>query len=96
MKIPIILNDSAIQEIKKLFQVKGMNNEIGLRIGVKGAGCSGNSFVIGFDEILPDDIVFEDFNFKIYIQKKDFIHLSGITIDFLDSNDKRGFAFNEL
>jgi len=47
---PIItLSEAAVKEVKRLINVQGMT-EGGLRLGVKGGGCSGLSYTINFDE----------------------------------------------
>ncbi|TAG50646.1 MAG: iron-sulfur cluster assembly accessory protein [Cytophagales bacterium] len=85
---------AAEAEIKRLFSIKGLAPTVGLRIAVRGAGCSGTTFVIGFDEPQPDDHTFNEHGFNIFIQKKHFLYLTGVSVDFLETNEKSGFVFS--
>ncbi len=96
MKLPIEIKQSALDEINKLLKIKGLENNYGLRIAIKGAGCSGINFAIGFDDLQNDDVIFTDFGFKIYIQKKHFIYLTGYYLDFIETDEKKGFVFKEI
>jgi len=66
-----------------------------LRIGVKGGGCSGLSYSLGFDaESSPTDNEIEMDGVKILIDMKSFLFLTGTEIDFIDGEKGRGFIFN--
>lgn len=93
MKLPVIIEDSAKNELIRLLEIKGLAQNVGVRIAIRGSGCSGTSFVIGFDEPQTDDHIFEEDNFKIYIQKKHFLYLTGVKIKFHESSEQRGFVF---
>ena len=65
-----------------------------LRVGVKGGGCSGLSYELGFDNIPQDgDNVVEDNGVKIGIDKKSFLYLFGTELDFSDGLNGKGFQF---
>ncbi len=65
-----------------------------LRVGVKGGGCSGLSYELGFDNIPQDgDNVVEDNGVKIVIDKKSFLYLFGTELDFSDGLNGKGFQF---
>ncbi|TAF73620.1 MAG: iron-sulfur cluster assembly accessory protein [Bacteroidetes bacterium] len=93
MNLPIKLTQTAHDEVKKLLQIKGLGNEVGLRVGIRGSGCSGTEFMIGFDKFTEGDVQFSHFDFPIFIQKKHFLYLSGVTVDFIEETTKRGFVF---
>ncbi len=65
-----------------------------LRVGVKGGGCSGLSYELGFDNIPQEgDNIVEDNSIKIAIDKKSFLYLFGTELDFTDGLNGKGFQF---
>ena len=66
----------------------------GLRVGVKGGGCSGFSYILGFDEEKENDQVFEIKGIKVLMQKSHAIYLLGMEIDWEEGLNNRGFSFN--
>jgi iron-sulfur cluster assembly protein len=66
----------------------------GLRVGVKGGGCSGFSYVLGFDEQKEKDDVFEINGIQVLMQKSHTMYLMGMEIDFVEGLNNRGFSFN--
>ena len=66
----------------------------GLRVAVKGGGCSGLMYDLNFDdEIKPADQVFEDKGIKILVDKKSLLYLVGTVLDFSDGLNGKGFQF---
>ena len=65
-KTPVTFTPSAAQEIKRLMNQESNNGKF-LRIGVKGGGCSGLSYVLGFEpkKENDNDYVFEGLPFVI-------------------------------
>jgi iron-sulfur cluster assembly protein len=89
------VTDSAVKEIKKIMEANKIPAEYYLRIGVKGGGCSGLSYSLGFDaESKPTDNVIEKDGLTILVDMKSFLFLSGTEIDFIDDDKGRGFIFN--
>jgi iron-sulfur cluster assembly protein len=80
---PIIsLTDAAVKEVKRLINVQGVE-EGGLRLGVKGGGCSGLSYTINFDEKIGQyDQVQEVEGVKVIIDAKSAIYLQGTQLDY--------------
>lgn len=69
--------------------------EYGLRVGIKGGGCSGLTYTLGFDgEERPGDNIIEKDGVKVYIDMKSNLYLSGTELDFTDGLNGRGFVFN--
>ncbi|MFN0050287.1 MAG: HesB/IscA family protein [Cytophagales bacterium] len=93
MNLPIKISENAFAEVKNIVRNKGIDVNMGLRIGVKGSGCSGNSFYLGFDNSKDTDGVFNIDNVKIFIEKKHFLYLVGMKLDFVDNDTQRGFTF---
>ena len=67
----------------------------GLRLATAGAGCSGVRYIIGFDTVKPEDASFVLPGFSVMIEKKHFIHLAGMLVDFVDNEMERGFVFEQ-
>ncbi len=92
MKPPVEITDTALKEIKNILKNKGIPEEYGLRVGVRGAGC-GVAFKLGFDKKKEtDDEYFVD-DVQVLIQKKEMMFLVGKKIEFYDETDGRGFVF---
>ncbi len=91
----IILSESAAREIKTIIEQQELNAEtIRLRVGVKGGGCSGFSYLLDLTESQKDtDEVIEQHGIKIVIDPKSLLYLNGTTIDFKDEIMGRGFVF---
>jgi iron-sulfur cluster assembly protein len=89
------VTERAIQEIKKIKKENNIPDEFSLRIGVKGGGCSGLSYSLGFDaETSPTDNVIEKDGITVAIDMKSYLFLTGTEIDFIDGEQGRGFVFN--
>jgi iron-sulfur cluster assembly protein len=92
--LPVNLTERASQEVSHIMANKNIPEGYGLRIGVKGGGCAGVSYFIGFDQNKPTDEVFLVSDFQVFIEKKHFMHLLGVKVDFINSETERGFLFS--
>ena len=88
----ITLTPSAIEEIRRL-QEKQAKPDVGLRVGVKGGGCSGLSYVLNFDVKHEKDNVYEFDGTRVFVDPKSLLYLEGMTLDYTDSLEGRGFKF---
>jgi iron-sulfur cluster assembly accessory protein len=92
--VPLSFTAGALAEIQRLMTAPDFDNTKFLRIGVKGGGCSGLSYILGFDDKQPDDEVF-DFEGQTFIMNKSHgIYLMGMQIDWAEGLNARGFTFN--
>ncbi|HMU97764.1 MAG TPA: iron-sulfur cluster assembly accessory protein [Chitinophagales bacterium] len=93
--LPINITNSALEEIKNLYQQIENKTEIGLRIGVEGGGCAGFSYIMNFEKQKEGDnkYILEGL-IPIYIHPTQEIYLSGTIIDFKTGLDNRGFVYN--
>jgi iron-sulfur cluster assembly protein len=91
----IILSETAAREVRNIVQQQELDSEkIRLRVGVKGGGCSGFSYLLDLTESQKDtDEVFEQHGIKIIVDPKSLLYLNGTTIDFKDEIMGRGFVF---
>ena len=91
----IDLTEKAANEVVRLKAENNIPAEHGLRLSVKGGGCSGLSYVLGFDEQARDtDKVFESLGVNVYVDPKSLFYLSGTVLDFSDGLNGKGFVFN--
>jgi iron-sulfur cluster assembly protein len=93
---PVILTESAAREIRNIVTQQELDaSKIRLRVGVKGGGCSGFSYLLDLTETQKEtDEVFEMHGIKIIVDPKSLLYLSGVTVDFKDEIMGRGFVFN--
>lgn len=90
---PVNLTGGAIKELNRLMNEPGFDAGQFLRVGVKGGGCSGLSYVLGFDQKEEDDDVYEIENIPVVMKKAHGIYLMGMEVDFEDGLNARGFVF---
>jgi iron-sulfur cluster assembly protein len=90
---PVSFTENAVNEIKRLINEDGFDATQKLRVGVKGGGCSGMSYVLGFDEQNPDDEVYEFEGFSFVMNKSHGLYLFGMQIDWQGGLNSRGFTF---
>lgn len=90
----ITLTNNAANKIKDI--IKNENDEnMSLRLGIKGGGCSGFNYSLNFEKsISENDQVFTEKGIQIVIDPKSYIYLAGTELDFVDSLDGSGFTFN--
>lgn len=91
---PITLTAGATRQLKRIMEEQKLSAEHALRVGVKGGGCSGFSYVLGFDVKKDGDDEFMIGDMHVLMNKAHAIYLIGIEIDFLDGLQNRGFTFN--
>lgn len=91
--LPIRFTDRAIAAIKRIRTEEGLALSHSLRVGVKGGGCSGMSYVLGFDERTATDEVFELDGVSIAIDKRHVLYIANMEVDFQDGLNARGFTF---
>ena len=91
---PVQLSPRATAEVRKILEVQSIPEGYGLRIGVRGGGCSGMSYILGFDKLREHDLTFDTEGILLYIDKRQGLYLMGTTIDYHDGLDARGFVFS--
>ena len=90
---PLRFTEGALKEIEKLREQPNFEKGMGLRVGVKGGGCSGLSYILGFDHPEKEDAIYEIQGVTVYMNKSHGIYLAGLQIDFPQGLDARGFVF---
>jgi iron-sulfur cluster assembly accessory protein len=94
IETPVSLTAGAVAELRKLMAEPGFDTNQYLRVGVKGGGCSGLSYVLGFDQKQENDEEFEIDGINCVMSRAHEIYLMGIEIDFQGGLNSRGFTFS--
>ena len=92
--ISISITDKAKDKLRFFAQKEGLEDDFGVRVGVKGGGCSGLLYTLSVEkDSAPEDKVVDDGGVKIFIDKKAYIYLAGTQLDFSDGLNGKGFVF---
>jgi iron-sulfur cluster assembly protein len=91
----IHVTERAAREVLRVIQEPGFPAETWVRVGAKGGGCSGFTYVLDFDQNGPTefDLGFEQHGVRIVVDKKSEFFMGGTTLDFNDGLLNRGFVF---
>ena len=89
----VTVTERAQREIRAIFERENRADGVGLRLGVVGGGCSGLSYEMEFSERNADDSVIAFDGFDVLLDPKSTIYLKGITLDFQDGFQGKGFVF---
>ena len=91
---PVVLTDKALRMVKLTREQEGMEDTIGLRIAVRGGGCSGFEYAIDFDgEARENDMVLEYDGLTLYVDPISSRYLEGTMIDYSLGMTGTGFKF---
>ncbi|HLF49691.1 MAG TPA: iron-sulfur cluster assembly accessory protein [Methylomirabilota bacterium] len=93
MRMALVLTETAVKQVKQLMEAQKLEN-VYLRMGVKGGGCSGLSYSLEFDnEVGPHDKKFEIDGIPVVCDAKSYLYLNGITLDYVQQGLTGGFTF---
>ena len=90
---PVSLTTGAIVQVKKLMKEDSFDSTQALRVGVKGGGCSGMTYILGFDHKQENDEIFEIDGISCIMNKAHEMYLHGMQVDWQDGLNNRGFVF---
>ncbi len=91
----VFITPKAAEQVRKVKAENNIPETHALRLGVKGGGCSGFTYVLAFDELpRQGDKEFFIEGMKVFVDPKSLYYLSGTTLDFSDGLNGRGFVFN--
>lgn len=91
VNLPVQFTEGAIQELKRLRDIE--QNMPFLRVGVKGGGCSGMTYVLEYDEKQEGDVEFCIDDIAVVMNPGHELYLHGMTIEFEGGLNSRGFTF---
>lgn len=88
----ITLTDRGAEKVQEFLASQAAAGETaGLRVGVRGGGCSGFQYALAFDEQHDDDTVFEDKGIRLLVDRSSLPYVHGSVIDFVDGLQGAGF-----
>jgi iron-sulfur cluster assembly protein len=95
VELGVTISEKAAEKIKYFAAKEGLTGNIGLRVAVKGGGCSGLTYDLSItDKELESDKVVEQYGVKVMVDKKSYIYLVGTELDFSDGLNGKGFVFS--
>jgi iron-sulfur cluster assembly protein len=90
----ISLTEKAAAELIRLMAQENIPADYGLRVSVKGGGCSGFSYVMGFDSGPKEtDKVMDAHGLRVFVDPKSLFYISGTVLDFSEGLNGKGFVF---
>lgn len=88
----ITITDKGAEKVRELLAGQQAETSLaGLRVGVRGGGCSGFQYQLAFDEQREDDEVFEDHGLRLLVDKASLPYVRGSVIDYEESLQGAGF-----
>jgi iron-sulfur cluster assembly protein len=87
----VTLTDIAAEKVREFMQGQETREEAGLRVGVRGGGCSGFQYALALDEQRDDDQVFETGGIRVIVDPASMRYVDGSTVDFTESFQGSGF-----
>jgi len=93
-KTPITITPSALEHLTALRKELGVADDHFLRVGVRGGGCSGFEYQLGFDLPEEDDKQFQVADETVLMKASHALYLLGMEIDWATGLENRGFTFN--
>lgn len=91
----IAITEKAAEEVRRVQVEQKFEDDMFLRIGVAGGGCSGFNYTLSFDNAFDEkaDSKFDLHGVAVVVDKKSALYLDGTTVDWYDGLEKRGFTF---
>ena len=94
LELTVEISEKAAEKIKYFADKEGLIDNIGLRVAVKGGGCSGLTYDLTItDQERESDKIVEQYGVKVMVDKKSYIYLVGTQLDFSDGLNGKGFVF---
>jgi iron-sulfur cluster assembly protein len=88
----ITLTEKGAEKVHEFLASQGEQSGVaGLRVGVRGGGCSGFQYALAFDQLRDGDEIFEDHGIRLLVDRQSLPYVSGSTIDFVDGLQGAGF-----
>ena len=91
----ITISDKGAEKVREFLAAQEADLSLaGLRVGVRGGGCSGFQYQLAFDEQREGDVVFESHGLKLLVDQESLQFVRGSTIDYEESLQGAGFKVN--
>ena len=94
VELGVSISELAADKIKYFATKQGIHENVGVRVAVKGGGCSGLTYDLDItDKELESDKIVEQHGIKVMVDKKSYIFLVGTELEFSDGLNGKGFVF---
>ena len=91
----IRITEAAAIKVRYFAEKQGLSGDYGVKVGVKGGGCSGLTYTLSIEpQAGPDDKVVEQEGVRVFVPKKSYVFLAGTELDFSDGLNGKGFTFS--
>jgi iron-sulfur cluster assembly accessory protein len=91
----VLFTEKGAEKVREFLDSQGADvTSAGLRVGVRGGGCSGFQYQLAFDDQKDGDVVFEDHGLRILVDAQSLPYVDGSHIDYVDSLQGAGFQVN--
>ena len=91
----ITFTEKAANKVLSIMSEQNVDNNVKVRVGVKGGGCSGFTYTVDFDSRKSKfDLEFESFGLNVLVDKKSHLYIKGTEIDWSNDLNDRGLKFN--
>jgi iron-sulfur cluster assembly protein len=91
----VMLTEMGAEKVREFLSSQGLDEQTaGLRVGVRGGGCSGFQYQLAFDEQRDGDVIFEHSGLRLLVDNQSLPYVDGSTIDYVDSLQGAGFQVN--
>ena len=94
VELTVAISEKAAEKIKYFAKKDGITENVGIRVAVKGGGCSGLTYdLVITDKEMESDKIVEQYGVKVMVDKKSYIYLVGTELEFSDGLNGKGFIF---
>ncbi|HWI21765.1 MAG TPA: iron-sulfur cluster assembly accessory protein [Baekduia sp.] len=91
----IVFSEKGAEKVREFLGSQGSDDTTaGLRVGVRGGGCSGFQYQLAFDEQRDGDVIFEDHGLQVLVDAQALPYVDGSVIDYVDELQGAGFQVN--
>ena len=90
----VALTETGAEKVREFLSSQGLNETAGLRVGVRGGGCSGFQYQLAFDEERDGDAIFEHSGLRLLVDTQSLPYVDGSTLDSVESLQGAGFQVN--
>jgi len=87
----VMLSDVAAEKVREFMTAQSAEGDVGLRVGVRGGGCSGFQYALALDERRDDDHIFETSGIRVLVDPASLHYVQGSTVDYTESFMGSGF-----
>ena len=94
-EVPVTLTPKAVEMVKITREQEGIDPSHGLRVAVRGGGCSGFEYALDYEkEARPNDVIYDQHGLTVYVDGVSARYLAGTNIDYVFGMSGAGFKFN--